>query len=384
VGVVLLVGGISCNREDDTQVRQVNVPKEARASAAGGADGAVAEDHSGHEEIAWEVPAGWRRLAGGSEQMRHATFQVSEAHPDVVVTVVPLGAEAGSLLDNVNRWEGQLGLPASSEGDLGKVTKPVETQAGPGVLVDLRSAAAGDKPATRVLAAVIKRGAATWFYKMSGPADVVGGQEEKFVAFTRSTHFDHNHEGHAHAETPAASPAGGASAGGTASNLPAGHPPVAPGQQAPRLGGSVAGGGGAAGLTYTLPAGWEKQADRPMRDATFAVTVGGEKAEVILSHFPQGTGDLLSNVNRWRNQVGLAPLEKVDPNTGQAVTIAGAEGRLHDFAGPEVATPRLRQMVATVNKSGSEWFIKIIGPYGAVESQRESFVQFLSSVRLGD
>ena len=101
---------------------------------------------------------------------------------------------------------------------------------------------------------------------------------------------------------------------------------------------------------------------------------------------------MLSNVNRWRQQVGLGPVDKVDPKTtGEAVKIGGIEGRLYDFAAVEGAGgaadgagPPMRQMVATCNKAGMDWFFKIIGPAQVVESNRQAFLQFLGSVRLGE
>src|SRR4051812_23799201 len=120
-----------CNR-DEQAIRTYQVPKEpppaqreapavtpTMASAA-----AAAPDNpggAGSREVDWTVPAGWKELPG--QQMRFASFQVSAEKPDVQLTVIPLGAEAGNLLDNVNRWEKQLGLPPTPQQDLGKIVK---------------------------------------------------------------------------------------------------------------------------------------------------------------------------------------------------------------------------------------------------------------------
>lgn len=62
----------------------------------------------------WTVPEGWDKRAGGS--MAVGTFSVADA----MVTVTPLGAQSGSLEMNVNRWRGQIGLPAASLADIQK------------------------------------------------------------------------------------------------------------------------------------------------------------------------------------------------------------------------------------------------------------------------
>ena len=60
------------------------------------------------EKPAWTVPEGWAASAAGS--MSVGTFTVADAK----VTVIPLGAQSGTLDSNVNRWRGQISLPAQS------------------------------------------------------------------------------------------------------------------------------------------------------------------------------------------------------------------------------------------------------------------------------
>ena len=59
--------------------------------------------------------------------MRAASFRVA-AHDgrQADVSVIPLPGLAGSDLDNVNRWRGQVGLPGVSEAELAKLAQPVE------------------------------------------------------------------------------------------------------------------------------------------------------------------------------------------------------------------------------------------------------------------
>src|SRR5581483_10560518 len=75
-------------------------------------------------EISWALPQSWQQLPGDG-QMRYATIQVLPEHPEVQLSVIPLGAEAADLLPNVTRWEGQVGLPPSTMTDLPSVVKRV-------------------------------------------------------------------------------------------------------------------------------------------------------------------------------------------------------------------------------------------------------------------
>ena len=126
---------------------------------------------AGAREVDWTVPAGWKELPG--QQMRFASFQVSPEKPDVQLTVIPLGAEAGNLLDNVNRWEKQLGLPPTPEQDLGKIVNDLDVNGSQASAVDL-TGPANANPRMQMLGAIIPHDGRVWFFKLVGPADVVG------------------------------------------------------------------------------------------------------------------------------------------------------------------------------------------------------------------
>lgn len=124
-------------------------------------------------------------------QMRYAVFAVNDATPPVLVTVIPLGREAGQLLPNVNRWEQQVGLSPSSEAELPKVVKHVTlADFSTADVVDLIGPEAQAGAARqRILAAIVRHGDRVWFFKLAGPADVVGGQKAAFEQFLQSVHF---------------------------------------------------------------------------------------------------------------------------------------------------------------------------------------------------
>ncbi len=133
------------------------------------------------EPIGWSVPVGWKAMPAG--QMVYAAFAATGDDPPLRVTVIPLPAQP--LLPNVNRWEGQLGLPASGEADLGKKVRRIDVA---GVAVDVVDLTGPDGQ-QRLLGAVIPQGERMWFIKMMGPAEKVAGQKENFEGFVRSVRF---------------------------------------------------------------------------------------------------------------------------------------------------------------------------------------------------
>jgi hypothetical protein len=85
--------------------------------------------------IEWDTPPGW--TPAPSKGMRFATFLVGQDQPRMEVTLIPLGPEAASVLDNVNRWRRELELAPIDEQRLGRYLTRVEVDGGPAVLVDL-------------------------------------------------------------------------------------------------------------------------------------------------------------------------------------------------------------------------------------------------------
>ena len=136
--------------------------------------------------IRWEVPAGWKQVPGSG--MRFATLQMSEEDPALALTVIPLAGQSGSLVANVNRWEGQLGLPSTPEAQLSKVVQRVEAG---GVKIDVVDLTGVEQEGgrQRILGAIVPHEGRVWFFKTTGPAEKMGKQKEKFDQFIRSIRF---------------------------------------------------------------------------------------------------------------------------------------------------------------------------------------------------
>ncbi|HEX3870721.1 MAG TPA: hypothetical protein VHV77_09810 [Pirellulales bacterium] len=148
----------------------------------------------------------------------------------------------------------------------------------------------------RMLAAIVLKPGKGWFFKLSGAADAVATQRDAFDAFLRSVHFDE----------------------------------------------------GAAGPQWTTPSGWRDEHGSGMRYATLKID-GSQKpddaAPLELSVTSLGRDEqttdteyVLSNVNRWREQLKLPKIkadaldansqkvELADGSTATAVDISGTLG----------------------------------------------------------
>lgn len=137
--------------------------------------------------LTYTTPEGWKEIP--SSGMRVAAFVIPDGDRKVEVTVVPLGGPAGGLVENVNRWRGQVGLPPASESDMRKDMREIDVAGAKASYVDLTGVAKAGGPAERIVAVVVPRGPQTWFIKIWGPADQVGKQKPAFEAFVRSIQF---------------------------------------------------------------------------------------------------------------------------------------------------------------------------------------------------
>jgi hypothetical protein len=80
----------------------------------------------------WSLPANWKQQSGSG--MRFATLIVDPADPPLELTVIALPTVSGDateqVLANVNRWRGQLSLPAIDQAALPKETRSLSLPGG--------------------------------------------------------------------------------------------------------------------------------------------------------------------------------------------------------------------------------------------------------------
>ncbi len=131
----------------------------------------------------------------------------------------------------------------------------------------------------------------------------------------------------------------------------------------------------AAPVRWTVPEDWQELAPTAIRIGNFAVPgKNGKKAEVAVTSFPGSVGTELDNVNRWRGEVGLPPVDE-SALSSQPVTVDSFEGKLFDLTGPSART-----VVAMVPRNGSMWFFKLRGDAEVVAAAKPAFSDFLKSV----
>ena len=115
-----------------------------------------------------------------------------------------------------------------------------------------------------------------------------------------------------------------------------------------------------------------------MRLASFDIPDAAGNGDVSISKLNGDGGGLLANVNRWRGQVGLAPLEAsaLGANSTALTTAGGDSGTWVELKGADKTI-----LGAIVARDGVSWFFKMTAPSTVAVKNREAFEKFVRSVR---
>lgn len=136
---------------------------------------------------------------------------------------------------------------------------------------------------------------------------------------------------------------------------------------------------------WEAPAGWEPQPLGSMRKGSWLVQRGGMTADMSVLAFPGDVGGELANMNRWRQQIGLPPVNATElARVLGSVRIDGLPGKTILIVGT-APVPGTTQPQATwgafVEQGGGTWFFKLTGDRTLVEEEAEAFMSFLETIR---
>jgi len=335
-----------------------------------GMGGAASRDGA-KPELVWDNPQGWIELP--PTQYRTANLQPS-GNPDLECYLTVLQGDGGGLAANVNRWRGQMGLAAIDEAAIAAL--PRQSLLGlDAVQLDLEGDFGGmggeSRPGWKMVGLIAPFGQALLTVKLTGPAALVADERARFEEFVKSLRLEApgevDHSGHDHADPNAAAGATNAAGGDAAANAP----PMGPGH----------------GLEFTAPQGWTREKDRPARIATLRPP-GTTQSECSILVLGGDGGGLASNVDRWRNQLGLAKLPPDEFAKLPRLPICGREGILFDATGTfdDAMTGRkiaqARMVGAMVALDGRALFVKLTGPESEIDDRvRDAFRELCASLR---
>jgi hypothetical protein len=139
-------------------------------------------------------------------------------------------------------------------------------------------------------------------------------------------------------------------------------------------------------LAWNKPGSWTEKAATSFRLGSYAAGDDGDAAvDISVTAFPDRAGGLLANINRWRGQIALLPIDEagLDEEITE-ITIAGHPGSFVDMTGSSNESEASRIVVAIVSIEGKTWFFKMMGPAEAVGSELPAFRDMVLSAQAHD
>jgi hypothetical protein len=98
---------------------------------------------------------------------------------------------------------------------------------------------------------------------------------------------------------------------------------------------------------------------------------------------PGPAGGELANVNRWRGQIGLEPLDEAALAAARkTLTTKAGPLKVYDFTSGGASGKRL--VAGLTEIEGNTWFVKLTGDAGAVGAARDDFMKLLGSLRVDE
>ena len=94
-----------------------------------------------------------------------------------------LQGDGGGLLENVNRWRGQLGLEKLEEKTLADDLKPVKGVSKEARMIDITGISQRTQIESRLVGVIVSSKELTWFYKLMGSPSVVEEAKEGFLDY---------------------------------------------------------------------------------------------------------------------------------------------------------------------------------------------------------
>jgi hypothetical protein len=168
----------------DTFIASVNFPSHSHAHDHGPAQAAQTQpaDNKSYALTGYTVPAGWEKDLT-ERQMRLATLFVGSGNDRAEVIVTKFAVDRfGSMLNNINRWRGEVGLPPTAD-EFKENFRELKIADLSGIVFDFQG------EAKRSSVAMFRKGGDMWFVKLIGPAATVAAQRGNLDAFIASLQF---------------------------------------------------------------------------------------------------------------------------------------------------------------------------------------------------
>lgn len=173
------------------EVHAYRVPKDKNppmlpgmaGAAPGGGNADATAAASAPAALQWTAPETWQELPAAG--MRRGSFTINgDDGATADLSVIAFPGEAGGLASNLNRWRGQIGLPALDADAAQATVEHLDTPSFHIDFVDYVGTAKGIP--TRIAGAILHYNDESWFFKLMGPDALVAAETPAFRTFLQT------------------------------------------------------------------------------------------------------------------------------------------------------------------------------------------------------
>jgi hypothetical protein len=136
----------------------------------------------------WKVPSNWTEKAPGPMVLKTFVIEGQQGQ-QAAIAISSFPGDVGGKYANVNRWRRQLGLPGVTQDELPSVTQSIDLGSANATLVDMSGTDPTTSKPTRLIAAIVPHGDATWFYKMLGSDALLDKEKPAFIHFIKTVKY---------------------------------------------------------------------------------------------------------------------------------------------------------------------------------------------------
>lgn len=133
---------------------------------------------------------------------------------------------------------------------------------------------------------------------------------------------------------------------------------------------------------WETPSSWEEKEGNSIRIGSFLVKGQGQflknKADASIVVLGGSAGGTLSNINRWRGQISLSPID----DTKLTKSLQKFKGKLGDFNYTFIINKKMNKgiLASIFSHNGNTVFVKMSGSALMLKSEEKRFIEFSRNI----
>lgn len=127
-------------------------------------------------------------------------------------------------------------------------------------------------------------------------------------------------------------------------------------------------------ISWEKPNNWQKVSPGNMQIAKFLLNKE-DNDHVSIATFPGDVGGMMANVNRWRRQLSLSPINQ------ENIKLKNYKGDYFNFKVVKINNENKSIVVAIFEKKGRTTFVKMVAKNSVAKQKYKEFIDFCFTIK---